>query len=229
VKAFSSSFTNRLNAIFAAIGALLISAPDVLAQLLATVSSPEVQQVIALLPLKYKEIVDTVVRVLGALIMLFATLNVIVRVVKTKGPVAGPKIPFRGTGVGLIALLFAMPLLIGCASTRADFTFPDVGTIATPENADEVLWLGTTGYQFVVGSINALHDAGVFPDGQWQDLIARDNSPAEKVRDGLKRGFELSDAWRADGKREAFETAYRELVSQYDTLRWAWLSWRGRR
>jgi len=116
--------------------------------------------------------------------------------------------------------LLIMTVSLACASVRSDaFTFPDVSNIATPDKADDVLYAGTLGYQFVVGSINALHEAKKFSDDRYERLIMAEDAPARRVRDALKNGFAIVETWRASGDRTPFDAFYPKLTVPYAELR----------
>lgn len=205
-KNFSSSLTVWLNGIVTAIALWFAQAPEALASVLSFLGSDQVKQALAVLPPKAKESVDAVVQLIGTLIAAFAAVNVLIRVVKTKAPVAPPKLPFRG-GAAMLMLAGAIALA-GCGTAKADFSFPAIGAIATPDQADEILYGGTLAYELVVGSINALHANGIFPDAEHSSLITRPGSPAQRLRDGIKKGFELTQRWRESQDRSAFNAHY---------------------
>jgi hypothetical protein len=229
VKPASHSLTMWLSGIVTAIGVFMTQAPELLTKILSVLTSDQVQQVLALMPPKTRAAVASIVQIIGAALTILGLLQGYVRVAKTNMGVALPQLPFKGGGKKLVVVFVSVLLLAGCATTSmADYRFPALDEIATPGNAEEALGAGTLAYQFVVGSLNALHDFGIVSNERHEELVTKEGSPSYRVRDGLKRGLELVDQWRATGNRKAFDDYYAEITSPYNELKTA-LKKRGKR
>ena len=92
-KSFWQSISNRFNAAFGMLGMLLLTLPDMLTGILQALGSAQVQAALAIMPEKWRHVVEVTIRVLGATIAVISAINIWVRVALTKGPAAWPQLP----------------------------------------------------------------------------------------------------------------------------------------
>lgn len=223
-KAFSQSLTVRINMLVMMIGVGVTQLLDVLNAILIVAGSQDFQLFLTALPPKARDFMNATLLVIGSVISAIGLVNTVVRVAKTDSAVAGPKMPGRGAGAVMLAIVMASVVglsLAGCGAVNAirEFGFPKLEEIATPDQADEVLAEATMAYEIVVSTINALHKAELISGAKHAKLVSNDDSYAIRLRDGIQRGFDEVDKWRKSNDRSGFDGAYAPLAALYEELR----------
>lgn len=128
----------------------------------------------------------------------------------------------RPVSRAILLLSAALFLFSGCASGwmglgngEKSLTMPGLASIATPERAEEAVFIAVKVYEQTMGVLNRAYQRGELSEAAHAKVIDRANT----FRSGALAAWKAVETWRALGSRAEFDSRWADVGADLTLLK----------